>query len=317
MNFKKRSSAFLLSLFFLSQTSELQSLIKNKIIVRVGNEIVTSYELENKIKTTLFLNKEELSQNNINKVKKVSLKTLIDIKLKKEELNKYNFKMNDSLVDNHLSKIALAFNTSKNNLEKIFVSNGINFKQYKDDLKIEFSWQQLIFQLYAKKISLEESQILEDLNLIINENKDLEEYKLSEIEVTFEENNQKKILISEVKNYLNSFNFEEAAIKYSLTTTAPDGGNLGWINSAGMSEKLLNIVKEMEKDEISEPIISTNTILFLKLIDKRIVKNPEKLDIDELKNSIIQNKKNEMLNLYANSHLSKKRNITSIKFLNE
>ena len=83
MNFKKRSSAFLLSLFFLSQTSELQSLIKNKIIVRVGNEIVTSYELENKIKTTLFLNKEELSQNNINKVKKVSLKTLIEIKLKK------------------------------------------------------------------------------------------------------------------------------------------------------------------------------------------------------------------------------------------
>ena len=161
------------------------------------------------------------------------------------------------------------------------------------------------------------SQILEDLNLIINENKDLEEYKLSEIEVTFEENKQKKILISEVKNYINSFNFEEAAIKYSLTTTAPDGGNLGWINSAGMSEKLLNIVKEMEKDEISEPIISTNTILFLKLIDKRIVKNPEKLDIDELKNSIIQNKKNEMLNLYANSHLSKKRNITSIKFLNE
>ena len=164
---------------------------------------------------------------------------------------------------------------------------------------------------------MEESQILEDLNLIINENKDLEEYKLSEIEVTFEENKQKKILISEVKNYINSFNFEEAAIKYSLTTTAPDGGNLGWINSAGMSEKLLNIVKEMEKDEISEPIISTNTILFLKLIDKRIVKNPEKLDIDELKNSIIQNKKNEMLNLYANSHLSKKRNITSIKFLNE
>ena len=85
-----------------------------------------------------------------------------------------------------------------------------------------------------------------------------------------------------------------------------EGGNLGWINSAGMSEKLLNIVKKMKIDETSEPIISTNKILFLKLIDRRIVKNPEKLDIEELKNSIIQNKKNEMLNLYANSHLSKK-----------
>ena len=47
----------------------------------------------------------------------------------------------------------------------------------------------------------------------------------------------------------------------------------------------------MKIDETSEPIISTNKILFLKLIDRRIVKNPEKLDIEKLKNSIIQNKK--------------------------
>tara|TARA_B100000941_G_scaffold118619_2_gene83267 strand:- start:9581 stop:10534 length:954 start_codon:yes stop_codon:yes gene_type:complete len=317
MNFKRKCTTYLLALFISLQTSVLYSSIKNNIIVRVGNEIVTSYELENKIKTLLFLNKEELSQNNINRVKKISLKTLIDIKLKKEELNKYNFKMNNNMVDNHLSKIALSFNINKKELEKLFFSNGINFKQYKEDLQIEFSWQQLIFQLYAKKISLEESQILEDLNLIINKNNDLEEFKLSEIEVAFEESNQKKKIINEIKDYIKNFNFEEAAVKYSLTTTALEGGNLGWINSAGMSEELLNIVKKMKIDEISKPIILTNKILFLKLIDRRIVKNPEKLDIEELKNSIIQNKKNEMLNLYANSHLSKKRNITSIKFLNE
>ncbi len=317
MNFKTKFTVYLIALFISLETSVLYSSIKNNIIVRVGNEIVTTYELENKIKTLLFLNKDELSQNNINKVKKISLKTLIDIKLKKEELNKYNFKMNDNMVDNHLSKIASSFNINKRDLEKLFFSNDINFKQYKEDLQIEFSWQQLIFQLYAKKISLEESQILEDLNLIINKKNDLEEFKLSEIEVDFEDSNQKKTLINEIKNYIKNFNFEKAAEKYSLATTALEGGNLGWINSAGMSEKLLNIVKKMKIDETSEPIISTNKILFLKLIDRRIVKNPEKLDIEELKNSIIQNKKNEMLNLYANSHLSKKRNITSIKFLNE
>ena len=63
----------------------------------------------------------------------------------------------------------------------------------------------------------------------------------------------------------------------------------------------------MKIDETSEPIISTNKILFLKLIDRRIVKNPEKLDIEELKKlNNSKNKKNEILNLYANSHLSKK-----------
>ena len=207
MNFKKKCAAYLLALFISLETSVLYSSIKNNIIVRVGNEIVTSYELENKIKTLLFLNKDELSQNNINKVKKISLKTLIDIKLKKEELNKYNFKMNDNMVDNHLTKIASSFNINKKELEKLFISNDINFKQYKEDLQIEFSWQQLIFQLYAKKISLEESQILGDLNLIISKNDELEEFKLSEIEVNFVDSNQKKTLIDEIKNYIKNFNF--------------------------------------------------------------------------------------------------------------
>ena len=67
MNFKKKCAAYLLALFISLETSVLYSSIKNNIIVRVGNEIVTSYELENKIKTLLFLNKDELSQNNINK----------------------------------------------------------------------------------------------------------------------------------------------------------------------------------------------------------------------------------------------------------
>ena len=44
-----------------------------KIIAKVGSEIVTSFELENKIKTTLFLAGENLSQKNINSIKNVSM----------------------------------------------------------------------------------------------------------------------------------------------------------------------------------------------------------------------------------------------------
>ena len=93
-----------------------------------------------------------------------------------------------------------------------------------------------------KKFPWKRVQILGDLNLIISKNDELEEFKLSEIEVNFVDSNQ-KTLIDEIKNYIKNFNFEEAARKYSLTTTALEGGNLGWINSAGMSEKLLNKVK--------------------------------------------------------------------------
>ena len=62
--------------------------IQNKILVNVGNQIITSYELKNRIKTILVLNNKELNQKNINGTKSQALIFLINLKLKKEEITK-------------------------------------------------------------------------------------------------------------------------------------------------------------------------------------------------------------------------------------
>ena len=48
--------------------------IQNKIIIKVGNEIVTSYELKNKIMRSLILLGIEINQDNIDKIKKKSVR---------------------------------------------------------------------------------------------------------------------------------------------------------------------------------------------------------------------------------------------------
>jgi len=92
-----------------------------KIIAKVGSEIVTSFELENKIKTTLFLAGENLSQKNVNSIKNVSMTSLINLKLKREELKKYNFK-NDHFerTENHLKIVSSKLNINTNELENLF-----------------------------------------------------------------------------------------------------------------------------------------------------------------------------------------------------
>ena len=56
--------------------------IKNSIIAKVGEEIITSFDLENKIKITLILARQEINQENINKVKSNSMNYLINLKVK-------------------------------------------------------------------------------------------------------------------------------------------------------------------------------------------------------------------------------------------
>ena len=80
--------------------------LKNKILVKIDNSIVTSYELKNKLKTSLILSNQQLNQINIDKNKKRALKYLIDLKLKKNELEKYKFDIENLNINNQLLSLS-------------------------------------------------------------------------------------------------------------------------------------------------------------------------------------------------------------------
>ena len=54
----------------MSSYGNLNANLQSRIIASVGNEIITSFELENKINTILFLANQPINQENINQVKK-------------------------------------------------------------------------------------------------------------------------------------------------------------------------------------------------------------------------------------------------------
>jgi len=80
---------FFISVFFNTLSS---SQISNKIIVKVGSKIITAIDLQNEILTTLLINKEELNQNNIDKVKNFAIKNLINKTIKKIEIERKKLK---------------------------------------------------------------------------------------------------------------------------------------------------------------------------------------------------------------------------------
>ena len=69
----------------------------------------------------------------------------------------------------------------------------------------------------------------------------------------------------------------------------------------------------MNSGQISQPIKRPNSILFLKLVDVR-TSNVKNINMDALRKRIIDQKKNEMFNLYSKSHLSKLRNSVLIEY---
>ena len=58
---------FIIKIIFVSLIlySNLFAEIKNSIVAKIGNEIITSIDIENEIKTILVLSKKKLNQDNI------------------------------------------------------------------------------------------------------------------------------------------------------------------------------------------------------------------------------------------------------------
>ena len=70
--------------------------------MKIENEIVTQYQLENKKKPLLFFSNQNLNQENINNTKNQALVSLINLNLKKHEIKKYDVEApKESMTNNY------------------------------------------------------------------------------------------------------------------------------------------------------------------------------------------------------------------------
>ena len=299
--------SFIFSIFLYS-TNISHSALESKILAKVENQVISSFELKNKIKLILFLTNQQINQKNINNTKREALESLINFKLKKKEVLKFNLSNNPQLkADNYILGLASRYNTNPSGLKNMMKSNGIDYELFFEEIKIEMSWQKIIYNIYKEKIDINDDEIEEELKKMIKNNKKTKEYKLSEIEILIENYSTVVSKIEEIKKQINEIGFENTAIKFSSSASAFTGGDLGWINSNSLSKEVLNIISNIEKGEITEPLVQGNSILFLKLADVRADKS-DVSNLGELKKKIVSSKQNDILNLFSNNHLSKIRN---------
>ena len=208
------------------------------------------------------------------------MKNLIELKIKKNEINKYKIDISESEFLENLNAYA---KNDLNDLENKFKMNEIDFEIFKEDFKTEIIWRKLIYNLYNKKVEIPESEINLQLKKIINEEKKSIDYRLSELVINFESEEEKNKKIKEIYKQINLIGFDKAVLKFSQSLSKNDIGDLGWVNSESLSKKIYEKLVNMKINEISDPIIMSNSILFLKLKNKKTVKK-EELNKEVLKN---------------------------------
>ena len=289
----------ILIIFILISSKALSSDIK--IIYQIEDEIITTHDIKEEIKYLKII--QDLSNLNNKELYQVSLNSLIKEKIKKKEIMNYydiNYEneKNKNLSDKLLSQVGKKLGyASINDLENNLINARIDIIKLKEKLLIENYWNQLIYDKYKYLIKIDENKIKYQLQKLINSNKDLLSFDLSEI-VFLEKNEDEfknkyeKILLS-IKNR----GFEESAALFSISESASSKGKIGWVNETQVSKIILDEIKNLELGEFSKPINTSSGKIILKVNDKKNVSN--KLDVEKEKMKLIQYEQNKLLNQFS------------------
>ena len=190
MNFFKFFT-FILTLNLVSTITILaDTKIDHKIVVIVNEEMITSYDVLQRMKLNALLQGIEINEQNNQIIANNVVDELIHEKLKKQKINEYNVKINEDEFKNFELNFFKKNELDKESLLYLFELNKINFVELKELLENEFLWNKLVNGLYIRLTSVSELEIDELIsknptlslelakNLVIQRQLDLKSGKL-------------------------------------------------------------------------------------------------------------------------------------------
>lgn len=297
--------------FLLINTEQLSSQIDNSIIITVGNYPITRLDLEKEMKIITVLSKIRINEENKKQIKNLAVQSLVKRSIKKSEIERLKItQFNKKDVDFQISNISKNLGLEKEDFKIFLQQNNIKYEDISERFEIDLKWNSAIFKLYKNKITLNTIEIEDKINSEVEKVKLSKSVLLSEIQVNVSSENlesTKNNVLSEIKEV----GFDKAAIKLSISNSAKDGGNIGWINENKLSMTIYEGIKNLKKGEISKPIILEETMI---IILKKDEKN-NSYNLENIKNNIVKKEKMKKLEMFSNSHYSDLEKKTNINFL--
>ena len=174
----------------------------NRIEVLVNENIITKYDIVQRLKINSILNRVEITDINYNQLLNIVIDDLVIEKLKIKKIEEYNISFNKNEFITHEKRYLLNLNFSKKELEELFYINDINYNHLNELLEIDLKWQKLIYGLYLRVTSVTEQEISE----LTSKNPNIDEETANDLILQKQLDLKSKKLIKDLR--------DEATIEY-------------------------------------------------------------------------------------------------------
>ena len=241
-----------------------------EIVLKIDDKIITNIDVSEEIKYLSLLNPKlkNINRKSLYNIAKSSLTREI---IKKKELKKIldidaNFNLTNSIEKKLINILAVE---NLNDLKTKIAKNNLKYEKVFFKLKIESLWNMYIFEKFNKKVKIDEEYLMNQVKKQKQNIKPKYEYYLHEILFEIDEKTNLENKLKLIKKSIESDGFKNAANIYSVAESSKFGGEIGWVKETQVSENILNMIKNLKENQISDYIDTPGGYLILQFSKKK------------------------------------------------
>lgn len=147
-------------LFFFNHSVLFADEKNYKIIKLVNDQVITNYDLEQRIKLHATLNNLNLNDGNIDKLANDLLLLMVEEKLQLGQIDEYKISISEAEIDDYIQKAYLGEENDINDLIVLLKQNNIDYKILKSLVQIRLGWNELVGRLYYRTSEINEDDLV-------------------------------------------------------------------------------------------------------------------------------------------------------------
>lgn len=268
---KKIKYIFFILFLIINFNWTLKSQDIQSIAVIVNDEVISKYDVNQRVKLVLVTSGIPATEENIKRIEEQAIKALINEKIQIQEAIKLEVPESPEEINLMLENIARGNQTTAEGILESITSQGVNSETLLDQIKSELLWNKIVRGRFGSYINISD----EEVNIIYNrtiQNINNSQYDISEIFIGFENENEEKEAkdLSEklIEQLRNNISFEPVAQQFSQAPSSGQGGFIGWVSEGQLDPEIISNIKKIEIGSVSDPIKTVNGYYIIKLNGK-------------------------------------------------
>jgi peptidyl-prolyl cis-trans isomerase SurA len=234
-----------------------------RVLAVVNDEIVTSYDVDSRIKM-LFVNSPEEKASA--EMKKEVLFSLIDEKLKTQEGKKQGIVNTQEEIDDAILRVEMQNGMKKGDLRKILNSQKIPFETLRNQINADLIWMKILVKEQDESTEVTDEEI-NARQKYLKEELQTTGFLIGEISFPYAADKDKKKAKRQAQSAFARL--QNGELFQKVAESFASSGELKWVQEDDLDQTILSVLKNMSSGQISKPVDVKDKYVLLALVQKR------------------------------------------------